>query len=74
MDNITVYTIHCPACDILEKKLKNKNIPYNIIDNEDVLRKLEIDTFPMMSINNGQLLTYKEARQWVDAQEVITDK
>jgi hypothetical protein len=70
MEKITVYTIHCPACNILEKKLTSKNIPYNIVENEDILRELEIETFPMMSINNGRLLTYKEAREWVDSQEV----
>lgn len=70
MESITVYTIHCPACNVLEKKLKNKNIIYNIIDDEDILNELNIDNFPMMRINDGPLLNYKEAREWVDAQEV----
>lgn len=74
MENITVYTIHCPACNILEKKLMSKNISYNIVDNENILKELKIEIFPMMSINNGPLLTYKEAREWVDSQEVITNR
>jgi hypothetical protein len=70
MESITLYTIHCPACNVLEKKLKNKNICFNIIDSEDILNDLGIESFPMMSINDGPLLNYKEAREWVDAQEV----
>lgn len=70
MESITLYTIHCPACNVLEKKLKNKNICFNIIDSEDILSDLEIESFPMMSINDGPLLNYREARKWVDAQEV----
>ena len=28
--NVNFYTIHCPKCDVLEKKLNNKNIKYNL--------------------------------------------
>lgn len=70
MESICVYTIHCPACKVLEKKLQAKGIVYNIIDNEDILKDMNIETFPMMSINDGPLLNFKEAREWVDSQEV----
>lgn len=70
MESIDVYTIHCPACNVLEKKLQTKGIVYNIIDNEDILKDMNIETFPMMSINGGPLLNFKEAREWIDSQEV----
>ena len=62
-DNVIVYTIHCPACDVLEKKLQKAGIDYSIID--DVEKMTNIEQFPMMSVNCGPLMTLKEANQWI---------
>jgi hypothetical protein len=32
MDYVVVYTIHCPACNILEKKLAAAGIDYTVVD------------------------------------------
>ena len=63
MDYITVYTIHCPACKILEKKLQNAGLTYAVID--DVEKMKNIEQFPMMQVNCGPLMTLKEANQWI---------
>ena len=63
MDYITVYTIHCPACKILEKKLQNAGLTYAVID--DVAQMKNIEQFPMMQVNCGPLMTLKEANQWI---------
>ena len=63
MDYITVYTIHCPACKILEKKLQGAGLTYSIID--DVEKMKDIEQFPMMQVNCGPLMTLKEANQWI---------
>ena len=63
VDYVVVYTIHCPACNILEKKLQKAGIEYSIID--DVEKMPKIEQFPMMSINCGPLMTLKEANQWI---------
>ena len=31
-DYVIVYTIHCPACNVLEKKLQKAGIDYGIVD------------------------------------------
>jgi glutaredoxin-related protein len=31
-DYVIVYTIHCPACKVLEKKLQKAGIDYGIVD------------------------------------------
>ena len=33
---IKLYSSHCPQCEVIEKILKNKNIDFEIIDNEDI--------------------------------------
>lgn len=63
MDNITLYTIHCPACNILENKLKEKNIQYNIVTDKTVMQTLGIKTLPVLEVN-GQLLNYYAAWNW----------
>lgn len=62
-DYITVYTIHCPACNILEKKLQKAGLDYVVVDDEKVMTHIE--QFPMMQVNCGPLMTLKEANQWI---------
>ena len=67
---VTVYTIGCPACRVLEKKLIAADIPYRLANNSNLHQ--QIDIFPMMNVNNKEpnsidgLLTYGEARKWID--------
>ena len=63
MDYVVVYTIHCPACNILEKKLQKAGIEYSVVDDETKMEGIE--QFPMMQVNCGPLMTLKEANQWI---------
>ena len=63
LDYVTVYTIHCPACNVLEKKLQKAGIAYGIVD--DIEKMPNITQFPMMSVNFGPLMTLKEANDWI---------
>jgi glutaredoxin-related protein len=63
MPYILVYTIHCPACNVLEKKLQQAGFLYSIVDDESEMQ--HIKQFPMMSVNAGPLMTFKEANQWI---------
>jgi glutaredoxin-related protein len=63
MPNVVVYTIHCPACNILEKKLQKAGIEYSVVDDETKMTNIE--QFPMMSVDCGPLMTLKEANQWI---------
>ena len=56
-----LYTIDCPACRVLEKKLAQKNIEYMRVTDEIAFKKKKITTFPVMQINGGPLMSYKEA-------------
>ena len=62
-DYVIVYTIHCPACNVLEKKLQKAGIDYDIVDN--VKQMPNITQFPMMQVNCGSRMTLKEANQWI---------
>lgn len=63
--NIILYSTKCPMCNVLEKKLAEKNIKY--IENNDVvaMTSLGIDKVPVLSVD-GVLLDFKSAVNWVN--------
>jgi glutaredoxin len=67
---ITIYTTNtCPKCQILKKKLKEKNIPF--LEETDVNKMLELDILavPQMKVDNSKLMNFEQAVQWVNKQE-----
>lgn len=67
-----VFSIGCPACNVLIKKLIAKDIPFQVIDDPVILKNYEIDVFPMMQVEpNGELLDFGKSIAWVNAQEEI---
>lgn len=68
MDDIKLYSTHCPKCKILESKLKNKNIQYTEITDVNEMQKLGIMSVPYLSVN-GKLLNFGESVKWVNGKE-----
>ena len=62
--NIILYTIHCEHCEILEKKLMEKNIKFAINENIEVMREKHFKTAPMLEVD-GKLYNYSQAMLWV---------
>ena len=67
--NIVLYTIDCPSCLILEKKLKAKNIDFlKVSDIETITAKGFGDSsFPILDVE-GITMNYKTAISWVNNQ------
>ena len=66
---IKFYTIDCPACNVLQKKMDAKNIVYDIIKDEAIFVEKGIEVFPMLEVDGGPLMDFSTARKWVDSQE-----
>ena len=66
---ITLYTIGCKNCDILEKKLKTKNIEFVRVSDEDTIKAKGFGDsfFPILDVD-GVVMSYKTAIQWVNNQ------
>lgn len=64
---ITLYTIGCPRCKILEEKLNAAKIEYKKIDKLDEMPKevVEQDRYPMLSVDD-KLLNYVSAVKWLN--------
>ena len=65
MMSIILYTTHCPKCEVLTQKLKNKNINFEIIDDIELIKEKNITMVPVLSVND-QLMNFKEAVDWIN--------
>ena len=63
--SVNFYTIHCPKCDILQKKLNNKNIEYTLITDVGVMQQKGFDTMPMLEID-GKSMEFSDAVKWIN--------
>ena len=69
-EEIVLYTIGCPQCNALERKLKEKNINFvckNISEDEGALTKLYALGFehvPILQVGN-EFMKYKQALTWI---------
>ena len=67
---IILYTIDCPKCKILEKKLNMNNIQYDICKDTKLMKEKNIQRLPMLSINE-RLYSYKEAVDLINKGGII---
>ena len=57
--------INCPRCHILQKKLNEKNINYEIHTDIQEMIKLGLVNAPALKLENGEILDFGEAIKWV---------
>lgn len=65
MEKVTLYTIGCPRCKILEKKLNEKGIKYLSVSDEKEMVTLGIDSLPVLYVD-GLKMNFGEAVKWVN--------
>lgn len=62
---VIFYTIGCPACNVLKKKLDDKGIVYTVIDSIEEMQALGIEQLPQLQVD-GNLMDYPRAVAWVN--------
>ena len=62
--DIILYSTHCPKCNMIEKKLKEKNIPYTVNTDVNEMLNLGFKSLPVLKIDN-KILDFKMAYKWV---------
>ena len=67
MDNINIklYSTHCPKCIILEKKLQQKGISFEEINDIDVMTEKGFMQAPMLEVD-GVVMDFKQANDWIN--------
>ena len=69
MQEIILYTIHCPKCSQLEKRLNDKNIKYQKCTDINTMKQLGMTSAPYLKVD-GTLMNFTEAWKWASQQEV----
>lgn len=62
---VRLYTIDCPKCKILEMKLKQKNVKYEICKDKSVILSRGFDLMPVLDVD-GQVMNFGEAVRWIN--------
>lgn len=64
---VTLYSTGCPRCKVLEKKLTQKNIEFELKTDFDVSAFLEkgFSSVPLLEVG-GEILTFEKANQWIN--------
>lgn len=62
---VRVYSTHCPKCNVLESKLKQKNIDFEECTDINEMMKKGIQTAPYLEVDN-QLMDFGAAIRWVN--------
>lgn len=62
--NVTLYTTDCPKCKILENKMKEKGIEYNIVKDVEIMRFKGFFQVPILDIG-GEIKTFPQALKWL---------
>ena len=67
MNDVILYSTGCPKCEILKKKLVDKEIEF--VENNDVaeMQSLGMMSAPALSVD-GQLKDFMKAIDWVNRQ------
>lgn len=65
---ITLYSTHCPKCRILERKLQEKHIVYDEVNDVQVMVEKGMTEAPMLQID-GVALNFSEAIAWLNKPE-----
>lgn len=61
---ITLYSTHCPRCNVLEKKLEKKGIEFELNEDIQILIEKGFTTAPVLEVD-GKFMNFMEANKWI---------
>lgn len=64
--DVILFSTKCPRCIVLEKKLKEKNITYEEVNDVQVMTEKGFTTVPMLEVD-GKVMDYKTAFNYVES-------
>ena len=65
--NIVLYSTHCPKCNVLETKLKQKGIKFEENNNVELMVEKGFIMAPVLEVD-GVAYNFKEAVEWIGEQ------
>ena len=65
---VILYSSNCPKCNILEKKLRQANIDFTLVQDVDLMIAKGFMSAPMLEVD-GQAMDFGQANNWIKEQE-----
>lgn len=65
MQDIVLYSTHCPKCRILETKLKQKNIQYHEVNDVQKMLDMGLKSVPWLCVD-GEMMDFGQANKWIN--------
>ena len=62
---VILYSTGCPKCNVLEKKLKAKNVDFVLVEGDEPIAEKGFSEAPLLEVD-GVIKTFPEAVQWVN--------
>ena len=62
---VILYSTGCSKCNVLEKKLKAKNIEYVLVEGEQAILDKGFSDAPLLEVD-GELLDFVPANAWIN--------
>ena len=62
---VFLYSTHCPRCNVLEKKLQQKNISYEEINDVEIMEKKGYLSVPVLEVDDKSI-KFKQAVDWIN--------
>ena len=66
--NVILYSTNCPKCKILESKLVQKNVTFELVTGEDAVEEVTTKgfmTMPLLEVD-GENMEFGQAIKWVN--------
>lgn len=68
MAKVILYSTHCPRCNVLELKLKQKKINYEENNSVEEMTAKGFKEAPKLELEDGTIMDFKEAVDWLKGQ------
>ena len=65
--DVTLYSTDCPKCMVLEKKLNQKGIDFNIVKDQDLMISKGFMSAPMLEVAE-KVMDFITANKWINEQ------
>lgn len=62
---VILYSTGCPKCEVLKKKLEQKEVNYETVCSVEEMTVLGITTVPVLGVDDN-LLEFGQAVEWVN--------
>ena len=64
---VILYSTNCPRCRIIEKKLQDKGIEFELFKDVDAMIAKGFKEAPKLEVD-GVVMDFKEANEWIKGQ------